>query len=192
MEGAHMPPKAKITREMIINAAFVITRREGIDKVTARSISEQLSCSTQPVLYHFSTVEEIKKAVYEKADEYHSRFIMSREPDYGNPLLTIGMNYIRFAIEEKWLFHLLFQSNGFSGASMPDMITREELEPIMDVLRQELQVTADRAREIFGTLFIFAHGYASLFANNSIVYDETQLIKALTGVFEGAVMRKGD
>lgn len=56
-----MPPKAKITKEMIVDAAFEIVRTEGIDKVTARSISEQLKCSTQPVLYYFPTVEDIKK-----------------------------------------------------------------------------------------------------------------------------------
>ena len=58
-----MPPKAKITKEMIVDVAFGIIQREGVDKVTARSISQQLNCSTQPVLYHFATVEDIKKAV---------------------------------------------------------------------------------------------------------------------------------
>ena len=74
-----MPPKAKITKEMIEDTAFEIVRKEGADKVTARSISEQLSCSTQPVLYYFSTVEEIKKAVYKKADEYHTAYLMNLE-----------------------------------------------------------------------------------------------------------------
>ena len=67
-----MAPKAKISKEMIINTAFNIVRKEGIDKVTARSISKQLNCSTQPVLYYFSTVEDIKRIVYKKADQFHS------------------------------------------------------------------------------------------------------------------------
>ena len=62
---------------MIVDTAFEIVRKEGADKVTARSISEQLNCSTQPVLYYFSTVEEIKKAVYIKADEYHGDYLMN-------------------------------------------------------------------------------------------------------------------
>ncbi len=44
-----MPPKAKITREMIVEAAFEIARNEGVENINARTVSEKLSCSTQPV-----------------------------------------------------------------------------------------------------------------------------------------------
>lgn len=183
----NMPPTPKITKEMIVDAAFLIVQRDGINKVTARTISEQLNCSTQPVLYYFSTVEDIKKAVYEKADTYHTDYIMNLENDYGNALLTIGMNYIKFAIEERNLFRFIFQSNEFSGASLLDLLDAEELSPLFMVLQQQLEVSLDLAKEIFSTLFIFVHGYASLFANNQMLYDEEQLINALTKVFYGAV-----
>lgn len=182
-----MPPKPKITKEMIIDAAFLIVQRDGINKVTARTISEQLNCSTQPVLYYFSTVEDIKKAVYEKADTYHTNYIMNLENDYGNPLLTIGMNYIKFAIEERNLFCFIFQSNEFSGTNLFDLLNAEELSPLLMVLQQQLELSQDLTKEIFSTLFIFVHGYASLFANNQMFYDEEQLINALTKVFYGAV-----
>ena len=71
-----MPPKAKITKEMIVEEAFQIARTQGADKITARSIAQRLKCSTQPVLYYFATVEEIKEAVYQRADAYHTRFLM--------------------------------------------------------------------------------------------------------------------
>ena len=57
-----MPPKAKISKEMILEEAFQIARAQGADKITARSISQGLNCSTQPILYYFGTVEEIKAA----------------------------------------------------------------------------------------------------------------------------------
>lgn len=140
--------------------------------MTARSISEQLNCSTQPVLYYSSTIEDIKKAVYRKADEYHSAYIMGVETDCENPMLEIGMNYIKFAVEERNLFRLLFQSNEFAGVGMFELLESEELLPVLTVLQNELNVSAEDTRDIFGTLFIFAHGYASLYANNTMVYDE--------------------
>ncbi|MCM1288428.1 MAG: TetR/AcrR family transcriptional regulator [Clostridium sp.] len=182
-----MPPKAKITKEMILNSAFSILQKEGADRITARNISEHLNCSTQPVLYYFATVEDIKKAVYKKADDYHSNYIMNMEKDYGNPMLAIGMNYITFAIKEKNLFRFLFQTNEFSGNSMPDLLNQEELAPLLSVFQQTLNVSSEETKELFSTLFIFVHGYASLFANNSMVYDETQLINALTNVFNSTV-----
>lgn len=180
-----MPPKAKITKEMIVDTAFYIAQEEGVEKVTARSISEQLKCSTQPVLYYFATIDEIKNQVYRKADEYHSDYIMNMEKDYGNPMLTIGMNYIRFAIEERNLFRLLFQTNEFSGASMLDLIDSEELLPLFTVLQQELNMSMEEAKDVFSTLFIFVHGYASLYANNTMVYEEENVIRALKKVFFG-------
>ena len=182
-----MPPKARISKEMIIEEAFQIARTEGVDRVTARRISESLNCSTQPVLYYFTTIDEIKKAVYQQATGYHTNWIMNMECDDKDPMLSIGMNYIRFAVQERHLFHLLFQSNEFTGISLIDLIQSEELEPIMQVLQQEAEVTIAEAREIFTTLFIFVHGYASILANNEIVYDEKLLEISLTKAFYGAI-----
>lgn len=188
-----MPPKAKITKEMIVDVAFGIIQREGVDKVTARSISQQLNCSTQPVLYHFATVEDIKKAVYKKADAYHSDYIMNMENDYGDPMLTMGMNYINFARKERNIFQFLFQSNEFSGASILDLLEMEEILPLLTVLQQELELSLEKVKEVFSTLFIFVHGYASLYANNTMIYEEANVISAIEKVFEGAIcVLKGD
>ena len=182
-----MPPRAKITKEMIVDTAFCIVQEQGIDKVTARSISEKLNCSTQPVLYHFATIEEIKDNVYKKADEYHTGYIMNMEQDYGNPMLAIGVNYIRFAIEERNLFRFLFQSNVFSGFGILDLVESEEIGPLLEVLKQELDMPMEQVKKVFSTLFIFVHGYASLYANNTMVFDEKEVLEALDNVFLGAV-----
>ena len=188
-----MPPKAKITKEMIVDTAFEIVRKEGADKVTARSISEQLNCSTQPVLYYFSTVEDIKKAVYIKADEYHSAYLLDVEMTCENPMLAIGINYIKFAIEERNLFHFLFQSNEFSGVNILELLETEELFPMLGMIQNELDISMEAAKEVFSTLFIFSHGYASLYANNTMIYNEQDVIRALDKIFEGAVCTvKGD
>lgn len=184
-----MPPKAKISREMILEAAFQIARTQGADQITARSISQQLNCSTQPILYYFASVADIKAAVYERADEYHSCRLMNTDHDYGDPLLNMGMNYIRFAVEEGHLFRFLFQSNEFSGDSLADLVHSEGIMPVIQVLRQEAGVTAGEAAEIFTNLFIFVHGYASLFANNEMACEEDHIIRALTKVYSSLVTK---
>ena len=182
-----MPPRAKITKEMIVDTAFHIVQEQGIDKVTARSISEKLNCSTQPVLYHFATIEEIKDSVYKKADEYHTGYIMNMEQDYGNPMLAIGVNYIRFAMEERNLFRFLFQSDEFAGFGILDLVESEDIRPLLEVLKQELDMPMEQVKKVFSTLFIFVHGYASLYANNTMVFDEKVVLEALDNVFLGAV-----
>lgn len=186
-----MPPKAKITKEMIVEEAFQIARTQGADKITARSIAQRLKCSTQPVLYYFATVEEIKEAVYQRADAYHTRFLMGTEGG-GDGMLGIGLRYVRFAAEERNLFHLLFQPGAFSGASLNDLVSSEELNPIIQALRQETGVTEDAAREIFSTLFVFVHGYASLLAKQRNEAGRRPIgIVPEKSVF-GAIYAKGD
>ena len=182
-----MPPKAKITKDMIVDSAFKIVQKEGADKVTARKISEQLNCSTQPVLYYFSSVEDIKKLVYKKVDEYHSEYIMNMHSEYENPMLVIGMNYIKFSIEEKNLFRFLFQSNEFSEASMLDLLNSEALLPMLTILQKESDMSLEDAKEVFSILFIFVHGYASLYANNTMIFDEKNIMTTLEKVFYGAI-----
>ena len=180
-----MPPKAKITREMIIDATFEIIRNTGVETVNARTISKKLNCSTQPVMYHFKTIEELKKTVYVKADEYHSEYITNIQSE--NPMKDIGLNYIRFAETEKNLFRFLFQTNEFIGKNISELINSEELQPIIAILSKEVEVNTEQAKTIFRSLFLIAHGYASMFANNEMEYDEQTVLSDLGLIFDGAV-----
>ena len=171
-----MPPKARITREMIVDAGFAIAREQGIEQVNARTVSERLHCSTQPVMYHFKRIEEMKQAVYEKADAYHTAFI--EDAREGHPLLGIGLNYIRFAQTEKHLFHLLFQTNGFAGKSLAELIEAPELTSMIAA------ISGDNKKEAFKPLFLLVHGYASMLANNDLRYDEAVIAADLRRVFD--------
>lgn len=104
-----MPPKAKISKEMIVQAALNIAREKGVESINARTVAKELNCSTQPIMYHFATIEELKREVYTEADEMHTNYIL-RPSEEIDPLLSIGLNYVRFAIAEPNLFRFLFQS----------------------------------------------------------------------------------
>ena len=116
-----MPARAKVTKEMIVDAAFAIAREAGVERINARTVSERLHCSTQPVMYHFATMEALKRTVYAKADLYHSEYLMNMKKPPKGAALGIGMNYIRFAIEEPHLFRFLFQSDYFNGKTLLEL-----------------------------------------------------------------------
>ncbi|MDD3214216.1 MAG: TetR/AcrR family transcriptional regulator, partial [Eubacteriales bacterium] len=135
-----MPPKARITKDMIVNAAFELTEAEGIGMVNARSIAKRLSCSTQPILYYFLGMDEVKKAVYQKADDFHTAFITDVQGKYPNSLLEIGMRYIEFAVTYKELFKFLFQSDQFAGRDLSEIIAAEELLPVLQMMAQAMKL----------------------------------------------------
>ena len=184
-----MPPKVKVTREMVADASFEVIRTSGHENLNARTIAEHLGCSTQPVLYNFKTVDEIREAAYEIADRYHTDFIMPKETDE-NPMLSLGLNYVRFGQEEKNLFRFLFQTDKFGGKDIKALMSDPDLSGVLEIMADGLHVGRDRAAEMFLAFFCVAHGMASLLANNSMEYDEKQCRKMLENVFFGMTAAK--
>lgn len=183
-----MPPKPKITKDMVIEAAFAIARDAGVEQINARTVSERLHCSTQPVMYHFATIEELKKAAYAKTDQYHTEYLMNIAASGEEVMLGIGLNYIRFAVSEPHLFRFLFQSGYAVENSLLEMIDSRELAPVLSAMQTAMRMTLAQTKEIFITLAMFVHGYASIIANNSLEYDEELIKLHLERVYTGAVL----
>ena len=56
--GDNIPTTTKITKEMILNVAFQITKTDGFDKVSNRTIAKKLNSSIRPIYYQFKNVDE--------------------------------------------------------------------------------------------------------------------------------------
>lgn len=181
-----MAPRIKVTKEMIVDAAVEIVRQNGFENLNARTAAARLGCSTQPVMYHFETIDSLKRAAYAKADHIHSEYLMNIPPDQ-DPVLGIGLNYIRFAVKEPRLFRFLFQS-GYAGEnSLSDMISSGELEPVLAAMQAGLGMDREKTRDVFLIIAMFAHGYASIIANNALEYDEALIAQHLELAWNGAV-----
>ena len=182
-----MPPKSRIARDMIVNAAVDIAREKGAEAINARTIAQKLNCSTQPVMYHFATMEDLKRTVYSQVDRFHTDYLM-RASGENDPLLEIGLNYIRFAIEEPHLFRFLFQSGYAKENNLLEMINSEELVPILSAMQAGVGLSMEKTREVFLTVALFAHGYASIIANNELEFDERLVAAHLERAFNGALL----
>lgn len=182
-----MPPKTKVTAEMIVDAAVEIVRQSGFESINARTVSGQLHCSTQPVMYHFSTIDSLKRAAYRRTDRLHSEYMMNTPPGQ-DPILGIGLNYVRFAVEEPQLFRFLFQSGYAAEHSLLEMIDSEELIPVLAAMQEGAGLSMEKTKQVFLTVALFAHGYASIIANNHLEYDERLIAEHLERTWNGAVL----
>ena len=182
-----MPPKTKVTAEMIVSAAIEVVRQRGFENINARAVSAQLHCSTQPVMYHFSTIDSLKKAAYKRVDRLHTEYMMSIPPGQ-DPILGIGLNYVRFAVEEPQLFRFLFQSGYAQENSLLEMVDSEELVPVLEAMREGAGLSPRKTRNVFITVALFAHGYASIIANNHLEFDEKLIAEHLERTWNGAVL----
>ena len=102
-----MPPKFKFKREEIVEAAVNLTRRGGVDAVTARGIAGELGVSTQPIFTCFKNMEEAKEEVRIYAEKLCHNYL-EKGVEASIPFFGFGMAYIRFAKEEPELYKMLF------------------------------------------------------------------------------------
>ena len=174
-----MPPKIRFTRDNIIQTAFEIAKNEGAENINVRTVSKKLGCSTQPVMYHFKNIEELKDEVYQKADDYHTEYITNIDGNAQDMLKNIGARYIRFAVEEKHLFRFLFQSDNSQKNSIVDIIESGEEVPFSDLLQLLYGLNEAQSRDVFIQLFMYIHGLASVFANHYLPYDEEYITKKI-------------
>ena len=135
-----------------MDAAFAIAREQGAENINARTVSQRLGCSTQPVMYHFSTIEELKRAVYEKTDWYHTEYLMNIQKPQDGVMLGIGMNYIRFAIKEPNLFRFLFQSGFAVENNLLEMVDSEELKPVLNAMQAAMDMSMEETKKVFVTI----------------------------------------
>ena len=172
---------------MKLEAAAEVIRENGFENMNARTVSQKLHCSTQPVMYHFATIESLKRSVYKYVDQLHSAYMMDI-PQGQDPVLGIGLNYIRFAVKEPQLFRFLFQSGYAEENNLLEMIDSEELVPILFAMQGSSGLDMKKTRDVFLTVALFAHGYASIIANNSLEYDEKLIAEHLERAWNGAVL----
>ncbi|EEI27301.1 TetR/AcrR family transcriptional regulator [Corynebacterium glucuronolyticum] len=182
-----MPPKPKVKREDILDAAFAVVRESGIEQLNVRRIASELGCSTQPVMYHFQTMDLLKEAVYERADQFHTEYLLRQRGESGSPFLSIGMNHIRFAREEAPLFRFLFQSAFSPHQSLNETFDSDELAPLLSALQTETALDIQQAKTVFMSLAMVTHGYASLLSNHLLEYSEEFVTSQLSSVFNGAI-----
>ena len=82
-----MPPKAKFTKEEIINAAFDIVRKNGLLSLTARTLGAKLGSSARPIFTVFTGMEEVIAEVKDCARKEYNKYInVAFEKDEDKPL----------------------------------------------------------------------------------------------------------
>ena len=178
-----MPPKVKVTKEEIVQAAVEIVRQNGAQALNARTVAAALSCSTQPVFSNFASMDALRLAVVERADAL-CREYMRREVETGDypPYKATGMAYIRFAREEKELFKLLYMRDR-SGEIIPEgSLLDSQTE---EMVHQNTGLIGERIQLFHLEMWAYVHGIATMFATGFVNLDWELVSQMLTDSYQG-------
>jgi len=183
-----MPPRIKITKDSILEAAFMVAKEKGIQHVNARELARQLNCSTQPIFRAYENMEDLKHQLYQKAEDYYNQF-MFQGLAHEIPFLGMGLAYIRFARLERNFFILLFMTDQFKIKSFSEMIEGEDNQQVIAIIQGMSGLSEELAKTLFVDIWLMIHGIASMVATNSCDFEETEIETILKDTFSGLLHR---
>ena len=150
-----MPPKQRITREMILTSAFAMFVREGMDVVNARSVAKALGCSTQPIFSYFTGMQELKDALDQKSKELFAEEVLSNR-EGGNPLVELYTAYARFACARPHVFEHLFASAHADRSRMAEFVDLQR--SLIDDMQRLENLSDEKAARLVNEVGVYAVG----------------------------------
>ena len=175
-----MTQKAVFTREMIVEAAFQLTREVGWQEVRARTIAQKLGSSTMPLYSSLKSMEEIEREVRAKAEACMQEY--QRRTYTGETLLNAAVGYIVFARDERNLFRFLYVDRPVPPrAAAPGEPTADVLEVggVVDLAEQSAVAMKD---PLVLKSWAFTHGLASLISSGVLALPDQIIIQLLSEV----------
>lgn len=183
-----MPTTTRITKEMILNAAFDITRNEGIEKLSNREIAKKMNCSIRPIYYQFKNSEELYKELYNKINSYFYDFIMKNIVDDIPHYKQIGINYIKFAQEETNFFKVLFMSPARDVPNTFVATDKNGFAGVIDAIKLSTYLSDKDIKSFHTKMWIFVHGIATLTVSKSVKFTEEQIRDLLSQEFQALML----
>jgi len=177
-----MPPKVKVTKEDIINAATDIVRQSGAQAINARTVAAMLNCSTQPVFSNFDTMGKLQEAVIIAAYDRYRGFLESEVESGKYPQYkAFGMAYVRFAKEERELFKLLFMRD----RTGEDLSPTPDFEEAVQMIMKANGITIEQATRMHLEVWACVHGIGVMIATSFLPLKWEMISDMLTDVYQG-------
>lgn len=178
-----MPPKTRITKELILQKSFDISKNEGIQLLNARYLAKQLSCSTMPIFKSFQDMDELKKELKHKIDEYYSHFIHQYTKD-GNNLFNMSYAYMMFALEERNLFGALFINELTHTRSLQEVIDSKWNRETIENTAIQYHISIQDSEILYRDIRFYCHGIATQLYGKNIVLSKEEIRSLLHNAIE--------
>lgn len=178
-----MPPRAKFTKEEIVEAAFNIVKTDGLEALTSRALGIRLGSSARPIFTVFQSMDEVRQAVIEAAKSLYKEYVRKGLKEE-HPFKGVGTQYILFSIHEPKLFQLLFMTEQLQ---IPDLsgvlpLIEESYEEILLSIENDHGIDEFFAEKLYRHLWIYTHGIATLCATKMCRFTGEEISAMLTEV----------
>ena len=181
-----MARKKEIDKQRILDAAYKLAVRGGIESFTARNIAKAINCSTQPIYLEFKNMQDLRNQVLARiSDELKSNTLQQNFT--GEPLIDLDLSYLYFAKEHIDLFRAMFVDGKFGNQMIVDTLMGLGLEKFKQQFDAE-QFSEERLNHIVISNWIAATGLATLLINKMANFTQAQMISVLKAQIHEAML----
>lgn len=166
-------PKQKITKEMVIAAAFELARSGGMEQVMVKNIAQRLNCSVQPIYSYCKNMEDLRQEVMKKVRHFIQEYVAERI-DKNDLFRSTGKAYVQIAREEPYIFKMFILHQRNEVASLDDLYEYETNPQIAGFIAEQLNISVSTAKQFHLNMLIYTIGIGTIFsvANPGISADE--------------------
>lgn len=178
--------KKEIDKQRILDAAYKLAVRGGIESLTARNIAKAVNCSTQPIYLEFENMQDLRNQVLARiSDELKSNTLQQNFT--GEPLIDLDLSYLYFAKEHVDLFRAMFVDGKFGNQMIVDTLMGLGLKKFKQQFDAE-QFSEERLNHIVISNWIAATGLATLLINKMANFTQAQMISVLKAQIHEAML----
>lgn len=189
-------PKQKITKEMVVEAAFELAREGGMEKVLVKSIAAKLGCSVQPIYSYCSNMEELRKDVQKRTAVFFKEYVGAHveKEDYFH---SIGKAYLTLAKEEPNLFELYFlrKRPDCKATSLQELYDQECTPAVARFLSEKYAISLEAARKLHLNMVIYNTGISTMLISSNFGIPMDELDRKLVETYEmflGQALKEGE
>ena len=177
-----------ITKEMIIDAAFNITKEKGFSKLSNREIAKYLNCSIRPIYYQFKNSEDLMNELNKVMIKFFYDFLTNNMNDEMPKYKQTGINYIKFAKEEKNIFKVLFMSK--TNLSINEFIDAADgnFNEVEKYINMSTSLVGKDLKSFHVKMWLFTHGIATLIASGAVNLTDEEISNLLSSEFKALML----
>ena len=173
--------------------------RDGYSSINIKTLSKEIGCSTQPLVWHFGNMEGLRTALAEYALIYANSKIAPAAEDAADAFSQVITAYIQLALREPNLFKFLYM-NSDSSASLNEndaLKSDNSFGELVKRLSDSYQVSGEKIARYLQHTIIYLHGIATLTVAGIVKASEEEVMQMIDyaeksfRVKEGIPLEKG-
>lgn len=176
-----------------MQAGLEMLIRDGYSSINIKTLSQEIGCSTQPLVWHFENMEGLRTALAEYALCYANGKMCPSVDHSIEAFEQVGAAYIHMAVCEPNLFRFLYLE-GYSGSPAEnfDALTADEDNAeLIKRISRDLNISGESAGRYLQNTIIYTHGIAALAATGIITASEEEMMRLVNRAADAFLVQEG-